>query len=303
MTPASTQACAGPFFLAAPGGQRFCYFSAPPPLVPVRAAVLYVHPFAEEMNRSRRMAALQARAFASAGVAVLQIDLYGCGDSSGDFADARWEIWKDDLALAHAWLSEKTRAPISLWGLRLGALLALDYGRRVATPIDRFILWQPVTNGHAWMTQFLRIRIAGQMVNAPQEPSEGGGGVQAMRSALAQGNSLEVAGYELAPAMAAAIDAVDAAVLAPGGGKVDWFDVVAEAERPAPAASLRLVSAWAQTGVAVRHHAIEGPAFWRTPEITECAALVVATVGVLDLNDTDKTSDSSAGAAGSSNPA
>ena len=49
------------------------------------------------MNKSRRMAALQARAFAEMGFGVLQIDLFGCGDSSGDFSDARWDIWKQDL--------------------------------------------------------------------------------------------------------------------------------------------------------------------------------------------------------------
>jgi len=64
-------------------------------LVPRHAAqgaalgsVLYGHPFAEEMNKSRRMAGLQARALARAGYDVLQIDLRGCGGSSGDFGDA-----------------------------------------------------------------------------------------------------------------------------------------------------------------------------------------------------------------------
>jgi len=33
------------------------------------------------MNKSRRMAALQARVFAAMGFGVLQIDLFGCGDS------------------------------------------------------------------------------------------------------------------------------------------------------------------------------------------------------------------------------
>jgi alpha/beta superfamily hydrolase len=42
---------------------------------------------AEELNKSRHVAAAQARAFAAAGYSVLQIDLYGCGDSSGDFGE------------------------------------------------------------------------------------------------------------------------------------------------------------------------------------------------------------------------
>ena len=110
------------FFLASParaGGQRFCLLTTP---AEPRATVVYVHPFAEEMNKSRRMVALQARAFAAAGIAVLQIDLFGCGDSCGDFASARWDQWLRDLTVAADWLAERGNGPMQLWGLRLGAL-------------------------------------------------------------------------------------------------------------------------------------------------------------------------------------
>src|SRR5687767_10614876 len=63
-------------FLPVPhGGRRFCLFHTPQGAV--RALVFYIHPFAEEMNKSRRMAALQARSLAEAGFAVLQLDLLG----------------------------------------------------------------------------------------------------------------------------------------------------------------------------------------------------------------------------------
>ena len=69
------------------------------------------------MNKARRMAALQSRALAAAGFAVLQIDLFGCGDSSGDFADASWAAWQQDVALAVQWLSEHaTGGRIDLFG-------------------------------------------------------------------------------------------------------------------------------------------------------------------------------------------
>ena len=87
-----------PFFLPAAHGERFCIFHLP--VGAARGGIVYLHPFAEEMNKSRRMAALQSRMLAARGFAVLQIDLFGCGDSSGDFGDARWEIWRQDVALA-----------------------------------------------------------------------------------------------------------------------------------------------------------------------------------------------------------
>jgi len=63
--------------------------------------VVFAQPFVEEMNKSRRMAALQARALAGQGWAVLLPDLLGCGDSPGDKGDARWTAWVDDsVALA-----------------------------------------------------------------------------------------------------------------------------------------------------------------------------------------------------------
>ena len=64
------------FFLPVTGGRLFCLLHRPAGETAIKGAVLYVHPFAEEMNRSRRMAALQAKAMASAGYMVLQVDLF-----------------------------------------------------------------------------------------------------------------------------------------------------------------------------------------------------------------------------------
>jgi exosortase A-associated hydrolase 2 len=89
---------ARPFFL--PAGPRALFALHHEPTAPVRGAIVYVPPFGEEMNKSRRMAALQARALAAAGWHVLQIDLFGTGDSEGDFAEATWDAWLEDIATA-----------------------------------------------------------------------------------------------------------------------------------------------------------------------------------------------------------
>ena len=109
--PISNLGAADVFHLARPNGERLCVYHAPTAGLP-RAAVVYVHPLAEEMNKSRRMAALQSRALAAVGCAVLRIDLHGCGDSSGDFADASWEDWVDDVVAACGWLRERVAAPL-----------------------------------------------------------------------------------------------------------------------------------------------------------------------------------------------
>ena len=158
---------AEPFFLCASPGKRFCLYHPPARDSSLNQAFLYIHPFAEEMNKSRRMAALQSRAFAAMGLGVLQVDLYGCGDSEGDFGDATWEIWKDDIARAEQWLIREGYASVHFWGVRLGVLLALDYAKGAAGKNEpvKFLLWQPVINGRSFLTQFLRLKLANRIMS------------------------------------------------------------------------------------------------------------------------------------------
>jgi exosortase A-associated hydrolase 2 len=270
--PASTHAL--PFFLDGAPGQRFGLYHAPAGAC--RGAVLYLHPFGEEMNKARRMAALQARALAALGYGVLQLDLYGCGDSSADFGDARWALWRQDVALGCDWLRERLGQPVSLWGLRLGALLALEHARD-AGAIERVVLWQPVHSGAAYLTQFLRLRVASDMLGEGNEKS---GGTEALRAALRAGQALEIAGYDLAPELAQSIEALDAAALAVRGCPVDWLEIVPAAGRPLPPAAARVAASWQQEGVDLRVQALPGQPFWSTQEISECPALLDATCAI-----------------------
>jgi exosortase A-associated hydrolase 2 len=144
-----------PLFIDRPHGRLFAVHRPPRRPDAPDEAVLYVHPFAEEMNQSRRMATLQAEALAESGYGVLTLDLTGCGDSTGDFADAGWKIWQDDIAAGRRWLSDQGYRHISLWGLRLGAALALETAIGDATLCRRLVLWQPVVSGKTMLTQFL----------------------------------------------------------------------------------------------------------------------------------------------------
>lgn len=270
--PASARAL--PFFLDSPPGQRFCMFH--PPVGACRGAVLYVHPFGEEMNKSRRMAALQARALAALGYGVLLLDLHGCGDSSGDFSDARWEQWQDDIAAGVAWLGRELGQPVSLLGLRLGALLALEHAAKAAPgAIERLVLWHPVSSGGLYLKQFLRLRVASEMLGEQK-----GGGTDALLAALRAGESLEIAGYELAPGLALAMEARNATALAVDGCPVYWLEIASDAERPLPPASLRVIEAWRAVGSDVDVRCVAGPTFWATQEITECPALINTTCAI-----------------------
>ena len=261
------------FFLPAQDGQRFCLFHAARATHPL-GAVLYVHPFAEEMNKSRRMAALQARALADAGYAVLQIDLLGCGDSSGDFGAASWEAWIDDIGLACRWLQRRTSAPLWLWGLRAGCLLAAAAARRIDAPC-RLLFWQPSVNGKLVLQQFLRLKLAGNLLSG-----DGKSAMDAMRNDLAAGRTIEVAGYALSPALAMGLEH---ATLAPTAlaARLEWLEVSGREGAEVSAGAIANQTRWEQAGVAVRCELVNGPAFWQTTEIEEAPELVRATLAAL----------------------
>lgn len=260
------------FFLPAAIGQRHCIYH--PVQDGARAALLYVAPFGEEMNRTRRAAALAARALAAHGCAVLQIDLYGTGDSDGEFGDARWEAWKEDLALGHAWLADRTGVPVGLWGVRLGALLALDYARATVLPVARFVLWQPVLRGTAYLNQLLRLRLASEILAGGKADSK------ALRAAL-RVEAQEIGGYLLAPELAAAIDSLDASALPPPAAPLHWLEVVADAQRGAPAPARQQTWAWGAQGAKVQLQAVQDATCWNTQEVAECPALRAATLDLL----------------------
>lgn len=276
---ASTPLPVQPFFLpAADGGQagaRYCLYY--PPAGACRAALVYLHPFAEEMNRSRRMAALAARALAAQGVAVLQIDLLGCGDSSGDFGDADWEAWRADVARAVAWLRARSGCPVGLWGLRLGALLALDCAEDVQA--DHLLLWQPVHSGAQFLTQFLRLQLASDMLEQPSASGAPGKVTTGDLRAALRTAPLEVAGYLLSPAMADALERVDIKALAPAC-PVHWLELVAEAGRPMSPAAHALAQAWQAQGMVLTVQTVASPPFWSAAEIATSPALLDATTAI-----------------------
>lgn len=260
------------FFLPVESGQRFCIYH-PSAHEGIAPGIVYVHPFCEEMNKARRMAALQSHRLAAAGYAVLQIDLFGCGDSSGDFAQARWETWKQDLRIALGWLKSHARGPLGLWGLRLGATLAADLSRDPGLGIEQLLLWQPVGNGEVFLTQFLRLRLASEMLADGAAQT----GVRELRDSLSRGTQLEIAGYDLNPSLAAEIDTLRLADLVPAVRHVHCLEVTTMADPLLSPASRRVVDAWRAKGLDISGIAVSGEPFWSTLEITECETLLAAT--------------------------
>lgn len=262
------------FFLPVGKGQRFCIYHLPRTPV-ARGAVLYIHPFAEEMNKSRRMAALQSREMAEAGYGVLQLDLHGCGDSSGDFGDATWDGWKEDAVSAVSWLRSRTSSPLTLWGLRAGCLLAAN----VAVDLPEkpnLIFWQPVLSGKQHWQQFKRLKAASELVS--------GRGKETRDAFLDQpdaGLNVEIAGYSVDHRLSAGLEKSELSPFHDQAGHVAWFELSAREDGRMSPASLGRIEQWRAAGFRLESSLVAGPAFWQTTEIEEAPRLIDATLAAM----------------------
>lgn len=261
--PSSHNIIAEPFFLDTPQGKLFAIYHRPVDHNIIRGQVLCVPPFNEEMNRCRSMITMQAQAFAKLGYGTLVFDLYGTGDSDGEYSDARWFIWLENINIGKAWLDQKPGGCRAIWGIRLGAILACESHVLYHTASISLILWQPVIDGKMHLTQFFRVRIAAQMDRAdlPKETTT------SMRAQLSSGGSIEVAGYEIHPELAAAIDKAhlsklpliaDTAVLWLENSAIDKIEI-------SPASQI-LLSQWRENHIDTNVQVFIGSAFWQMHE-------------------------------------
>lgn len=270
-----------PFFLSGSAGNLFSLYFKPGQEEPPEHVILLFPPFAEELNKARRMISLQARKFAAMGYGVLLVDYYGTGDSEGNFGDATWAIWQKDIGAIVAWLEQTGAKQVSLWGLRLGALVAMHslplLQDRLGDRLDRILLWQPSLRGDQLMTQFLRLRLAADMIGAGNRIT-----VQDLRGQLASGSSVEVAGYELSPGLVEGLDSLK--MLSLGSAEsppVEWFEVVGSEGQPLNPASQKVLDTWRDVGMQVTTHRVMGESFWVTPEITVLPALLEKTSEII----------------------
>jgi exosortase A-associated hydrolase 2 len=214
------------------------------------------------------MTALAARRLAALGWRVHARDLLGCGDSSGDFGDASWQDWIDDLcSLVEEVPNDE---PVWLWGVRAGALLLPDLLERC--PHANVLLWQPVASGRTALTQFLRLKTVAAAV-AGRERID----ARALRASLLKGRPEEIAGYTISPVLASGLEGAVLDLSQQFRGRVEWLEVaLAEPAALAPAGEA-LRKGWRGRGVAVNEQTVIGDLFWQTQETTECPHLLEAT--------------------------
>ncbi len=280
-----------PRYFSNAGYRQFANFYLPTQSQWPNNWVVFCPPIGEELNKSRALVAHQARKLSALGYGVVVADLHGTGDSPYglEASCADWHHWIDQFDALLLWLRQQGATRVTLWGLRLGALLALEVHQkqqsldRVTTPavdVPELVFWQPVLSGKTFMTQFLRLRTAAAMM-VGTEPET----VSGLRAQATNEGALEVAGYRLSAQLIEQIDRLNAQHYCLSESvSIHWFDISRRVDKPLPAIQSQLLERWRGQGACVQIHRVEGDAFWAAQELASVPALITATTQAMSKN-------------------
>jgi exosortase A-associated hydrolase 2 len=243
------------------------------PSAPAARAVVVVPAFADEMNKSRRLVHETAAALERAGVWTITPDLFGTGDSEGEFEEARWHLWIEDLRRTLDWARARGAERFGVLMVRLGAALYRAAETELATTFERAVAWQPLLSGAEALRLLLRTKTMAIRMAGGTAPS-----LDALLESLLTGaEPIELGGYLVSPELAAAMQGVAGNVTesrAVREGMSLEIEPAASAARPAAAEETETGSAW-------RRVRIPGERFWLAVEPRPNPALVEATVRFL----------------------
>jgi dienelactone hydrolase len=157
------------FYLDCQGQPLFAWLHAPEEASRTGRGVVLCPPLGHEQVHAHRSVRHLADAIARAGMTALRFDYHGTGDSAGTDEDPdRLGAWPASIRAALGWLRQFTGGPVNLFGLRLGAYLALHAA--CEEEIDSLVLWAPVA-GRAFARE-MKV-----LASAPPGPS---GDIEAM---------------------------------------------------------------------------------------------------------------------------
>lgn len=157
--------------------------------------VILVPPFAEEMNRSKRMYVLCARMLAQSGYHAICFDFSGTGDSSGEWGQFSYSDWLSDLTevVSHA---RRDSCRVNFISLRFAALVLADTIKAGDIDAEKCVFWDPVESGEILMRQLVRMKIAAAMADDSKKIS-----TQEVTDAIARDGYFESGGYHITQSM------------------------------------------------------------------------------------------------------
>ncbi len=154
--------------------------------------VILVPPFAEEMNRSKRMFVLCAQKLSEIGLNVICFDYAGTGDSEGEWGDFSYADWYQNFLDVYNYSQTKGFQSVDIISLRFGSLLSADAIVNECIAINNCIFWDPVEKGESFIRQLIRTKIAAEMSLAENKSEK-----YNYLNELDQHGYIEIAGYKL----------------------------------------------------------------------------------------------------------
>lgn len=175
------------------GGQGQILIVSHVPETPNGKVVIVFPAMCEEMNKSRRLLWHTGNTLASKGITTLIPDLYGTGDSSGEFIDARWPTWCEDMRRVIAWSKASGANETSALAVRMGAGLLADTQQRFANEIafKRLVFWEPVASGRKLLGQMLRMKAMAERMSGAKRRSAS----ELEKELLESDQGTEISGY------------------------------------------------------------------------------------------------------------
>lgn len=211
--------------------------------------------FAEEMNRTRSFVSRISYRLSEAGFHVMQPDLSGTGDSTGEFHAAQWSRWIEELRLTSTWLLDQA-GPVHLVSLRAGALFLDDLLAAEPDRFERICLVEPFLTGADSVREFLQLRVARSIFEGTKES------IAMLTEALAGGTSMEVGGYDLSPGLYADLNS---ATIEHTGARIKHALILGcgrSAETRRNAAMRALAQTWCVAGAEAAYEFIATEPFW-----------------------------------------
>lgn len=159
-------------------------------------AIVFVPPFAEEMNKCRHLISATMRQLSAAGYSCFLLDNYGTGDSEGDLDNAAMALWRDDLHQLLGTITAQGYCSVSFVAIRFGTLQLFDLLNHytLPVPVKRVVLWQPIFDMAKFWQQFVRIKVAEAMASGNKLSQK------QVEQQLQNGENIEIAGYPISPA-------------------------------------------------------------------------------------------------------
>lgn len=149
-----------PAFFGPPERRKFAIQHVPAEAAAGAAPIVLCAPHFEEKLWAHRVLVDAARRASARGHAVFRFDVYGHGDSEGEFEDTALSDLVGDVADAWNEMAGRSGAPPVLVGLRFGATLAALAAARLGA---RAALWEPILDLEAWLQEMLRANLTFQI--------------------------------------------------------------------------------------------------------------------------------------------